>query len=133
MYHCKAYYGKSYVEARRTTIGEYEFLRNSYSLRDQKIMQYIHMLAWKINEAQAQKEVGKRIVPVHKTFKDFYDAEGEYYKALLGEEEYKEERRKEKAQIAEVNKLLHKNLGKEDSLNEIADQNRRIEEALNKQ
>lgn len=81
---CMSYFGKSYVEALRTTIPEFEYLGKAYRLTRERDMQDIHLLAWKIREAKATKKQGKTEKYVFPKFRDFYNQEEEYNRALYG-------------------------------------------------
>lgn len=59
----------------------------------------IHSLAWLINQAQATKEQGKKIVPVHKEFKQFFD----YDKRI---ESILKPKAKEKKGLSRLEKLM---------------------------
>lgn len=130
-----AYFGKTYIEAQRTTLVEYTYLQRSHALKRQEERQRIHELAWKSWEVQGTKSVGSKTVPLYTNFKDFYDTEEEYFRALYGTEYYEAKIRKQKEEkinsMLEANKRLTKSIRKQDSSNDdIAEQNRRIDELL---
>ena len=123
---CIAYHGKTYNEALDTTLVEYRYLEQARRLRRQHEVQLIHEQAWAYNQVKAQKEVGKGYRPYYRTFKDFYDAEEEYSKALFGETRNSKSKRETVYKVAEDNKHLIDN-------EEIERQNRILEEEIRKQ
>ena len=71
---CVRYLGIVDVEQiYRMSITEYEALMKAYRLRDVDMQLQLHELAWLSVTAGAQKERGKKLVPVYKRFEDFFN------------------------------------------------------------
>lgn len=125
-----AYHGKTYLEAQRTTIREFYYLEKADRLKRQRVRQDIHLLAWKMNEAQATKERGGKIVPLHRDYVSFYNAEEDYYRSLLGEEVINKKKGDDNRRVAFNNKLLRESKVEESNMEDIMEQNKRIEDLM---
>ena len=84
---CFRFFGfTSFEQVERLTIPEYEMLCQAYKLKAVDEQSRMHQQAWLNIQAGAQKESGKKLKPVYKTFKSFFDYEKELKKAR-GEED----------------------------------------------
>lgn len=57
------------------TFSEYKLRIKAYELRQLDREYMIALEAWQFNEVQAKKKEGKRLVPVYRRFKDFFNYE----------------------------------------------------------
>jgi len=76
------YFGYSLHEAEEMTLREYTYMMHVYNLKRVDKERDIHMTAFLNHAVTATKQVGKKQVPVYKTFKDFYDYEKEMNRVL---------------------------------------------------
>lgn len=73
---CFRHLGFSRLEqAEDLSLYEYRLLMKAHHLKQVDEQHRLHKAAWLHRAASATKEVGKKEVPVHKTFKDFFDYE----------------------------------------------------------
>lgn len=73
---CFRYLGfTSIQEVNYLMLFEYNLLMKAYQLREVDKEYWVHREAWANNEVKATKRQGKEIVPVYKTFKQFFDFE----------------------------------------------------------
>lgn len=70
-------------EIERMTVHEYTLRMTAYKLSSIDKKENIHLLAWKINEAKAERMQGKKAVRVFKTFDSFFKRD-EYEQDVLG-------------------------------------------------
>lgn len=70
----------SFSDVDRLTIPEYQILCKAYELRSIDQDYRAHLQAWLNVQAGAQKEQGKKLVPVYKRFSQFFDYEKELAK-----------------------------------------------------
>lgn len=62
-----------YDDIYRMSIAEYEQRITAYKLKMLDKQLFLHQQAWLNVQAKAQKKQGKNMVPVYKTFEDFFD------------------------------------------------------------
>ncbi|MGN7284341.1 hypothetical protein ACTHP3_05235 [Shouchella rhizosphaerae] len=75
---CFRYLGiNSLYEAEILTLKEYQVRMKAYQLKRVDKEFEMHHQAWINNQVKATKEVGKKPVPIYKTFKEFYDYEAQ--------------------------------------------------------
>ena len=83
---------RSLAEVDRLTLKEYGWLIEAKELRDIDRERDMHWQAYLNFMASAKKESGNKLVPVHKTFKHFFD----YKKELKRAEERNNPKKKDK-------------------------------------
>lgn len=97
------------LEARRTTIADFEVLIKAKKLANIDKKFELSMQAWLNQQVQATKKNGKNYVPYYKTFKDFFDYAGTLEKAMMTEEE-KDKKEKEvtsRKELLEMAKMIN--------------------------
>lgn len=127
------YFGMSESEIDGMTIRDYTFKMASKRLARQEREYYIHLEAWQNNQVKATKKVGKDYKPYYRKFDDFYNYRSEYKRAVFGDAYVDQKEEEKKWEIIEANRRLNGDLKEGSGLEDIDEQNRRIEEALRRQ
>lgn len=95
------------LEARRTSLADYEVLMKAANLREVDSLNKIHMQAWTNQAAKATRKRGKSYVGFYKDYQSFFN----YSQAL--KEAWEDEKHKEEKQENDlVNLILKANMRK---------------------
>lgn len=99
-----ANFGLTLLEAKRTTLAEFDVYAKSYAIRQVNEMNRLHQQAWLNAQVQATNKKGK---PVYKRFDKFFDYEKAYERAL-----HPKNNNQRKISMAEKNRSLQEFLKK---------------------
>lgn len=83
---CIARFGLSLIEARRTTLVDFDIYSTAYRLKTFEKANDMHHQAWLNSQVQSTNKQGK---PVYRTFKKFFDYEAEFIRSLRPYEQTK--------------------------------------------
>lgn len=92
------------LEARRTSLYEFNIYSKAYRLRKEENLELIHRQAWLNQQVKSTKGKGKHVRAVFQRFDDFYDVEVRQYMAL--KDEYPQLSSKQ-LNIAEMNQRIN--------------------------
>ena len=76
-----------FAEIDRMTFAEYKLRVTAYELKQLDKEYMIALSAWQHNEVTAKRKEGKKLIPVYKRFKDFFDYEEAEAKILKSKTE----------------------------------------------
>lgn len=93
------------LEAKRTSLADYEVLMKAASLREIDSLNKIHMQAWTNQAAKATRKRGKSYVGFYKDYQSFFN-----YSQALKEAWEDEERKEEKQGDGLINLILKANM-----------------------